>query len=257
MIIIDKLCYHSGLRYENASVKMFFSLTTLGICVLSRSICVSQATLISTGYLTLVKGKIPWKYYRKLMAVPLIFLLLSTLAIWVDFSTVPMDAYAIRIGKLYLTNSWNQIVYGCRLICVALAAISCLYFLACNTTMTDILGTLHRMHVPSLLVELLMLVYRYIFILLDIAGAIRDSQRSRLGNKDYRTSINSFAKRVSILFVRAIKKADLQYMSLEARGFDGTLRVLQKHYPIKCSHLIGVILFEIFLAGLAVIVKIF
>ena len=47
--------------------------------------------------------------------------------------------------------------------------------------MTDILEVLRKMRLPALLIELMMLIYRFIFLLLETASAIMTAQESRLG----------------------------------------------------------------------------
>ncbi|MDD6684557.1 MAG: cobalt ECF transporter T component CbiQ [Lachnospiraceae bacterium] len=258
MIVVDKLCYRSGLRYVNAGEKNAFALITLVLCIASRSILTSLVVLSVTSLLTLWKGKIPTREYLKMMMVPLVFLLLSTLAILVDVAKTPGDCYAFAVGGgWYITNSWNQILYGIQLIFTALASVSCLYFLSLNTTMTDILTEFRRMHVPPLLVELMMLIYRYIFILLSVADNIRNSQNSRLGNKDYRTSLHSFGAMISVLFVRAVKKAEAQFNGLEARGYDNAIRVLSEHYPPRKREIAGIAVFEVLLLFFIIWQKVF
>ena len=56
MITIDKLCYNSKLRYENAGEKFAFAMITLLFCVMSRSIVVACIVLAVTGILTVYKG---------------------------------------------------------------------------------------------------------------------------------------------------------------------------------------------------------
>ena len=41
MITIDKLCYTSRLRYENAAEKFAFAVITLIICVMSRAMVIA------------------------------------------------------------------------------------------------------------------------------------------------------------------------------------------------------------------------
>ena len=41
MSLIDKLCYTSKLRYTNAGEKVFFSLSSLCFCIISRSVLVA------------------------------------------------------------------------------------------------------------------------------------------------------------------------------------------------------------------------
>ena len=81
MIVIDKLCYHSRLRYENAGEKFAFAIITLCICVMSRSIAVAGIVLAVTGVLTVKKGGVPVSRYLRFLTAPIIFLLLSTIAI--------------------------------------------------------------------------------------------------------------------------------------------------------------------------------
>ena len=49
MIVIDKLCYQSKLRYENAGEKFAFAVLTLLICVVSRSIAVAGIVFVRIG----------------------------------------------------------------------------------------------------------------------------------------------------------------------------------------------------------------
>ncbi|MDO4556325.1 MAG: cobalt ECF transporter T component CbiQ, partial [Lachnospiraceae bacterium] len=188
MIVIDKLCYYSRLRYINAGEKFAFATITLLFCVISRSILMALLVLAVNGILTVKKGKIPFSRYWHLMTIPMVFLFLSTLAILLNFSHTPFDAFAIPLGRWYLTASYASLYEGCQLILTALASVSCLYFLSLNTPITDILEVLKKLHCPDLIIELMLLIYRFIFILMDVSSAISTSQDARLGNKDIKTS---------------------------------------------------------------------
>ena len=146
MILIDKLCYRSALRYVNAEEKFAFAVITLLFCVISRSFLVAAAALAVNTFLTVKKGKISIRLYVRLLRIPTAFLLLGTLAILVNIAKTPLDAFAIPVGEWYITGSVSSLWFGLRLILTALAAVSCLYFLSLNTTMTDILGVLSRLH---------------------------------------------------------------------------------------------------------------
>ena len=63
MITIDKLCYHSKLRYCNAAEKFAFSVLTILFCVVSRSAVIAGIVLLTTGILTVWKGGIPFLRY--------------------------------------------------------------------------------------------------------------------------------------------------------------------------------------------------
>lgn len=247
MLTIDTLCYTSNLRYVNACEKFAFAAATIVLCVVSRSIAVACVVLLVTGWLTIRKGGISFFRYEKLMRIPIFFLLLSTITIIVNISRTPMNAFAFNAGNYYLTGDWDSILFGVQLILTALASVSCLYFLSLNTPMTDILDILTKLHCPKIVIELMLLIYRFIFVLLSIASAISTSQDSRLGNVTLRTSYRSFGTMISALFIRAFKKSNALYDAMESRCYDGTIHVLNESHPAKKREILAIILFEIVL----------
>lgn len=247
MIIIDKLCYTSGLRYVNAMEKFAFSMLTLLLCIISKSITVSVIVLLVTGFLTVGKGGVSLSRYLKFMTIPLVFLFLSTIAILVNISRAPLDAFAIPLGSYYLTGSFYGLLKGARLIFTALAGVSCLYFLSLSTPITDILEVLKKLHVPGLITELMLLIYRYIFIMLHTASAITNAQNSRLGNKNIRIARKSFAAMISAVFILSVKRGDALYNAMEARCYNGRIRVLSEERPAKYSEILFIAVFELFL----------
>lgn len=247
MIVIDKLCYYSKLRYVNATEKFFYTILTLLFCVFSKSIPIAFLVLAVNGILTVKKGGIPFFAYCRLMTVPLVFLLLSTLAIMVNFSQVPFDAFAISLGSGYLTSSYQSLYQGVQLILTALASVSCLYFLSLNTPITDVLTVLKNLHCPGIIIELMLLIYRFIFVLLDISSAISIAQDARMGNKDLRTSYQSFGKMLSVLFIRAMKKSNALYDAMESRCYDGKIHVLTEDHPPRKKEVLTIAFFEFFL----------
>ncbi|MGN0335119.1 MAG: cobalt ECF transporter T component CbiQ [Lachnospiraceae bacterium] len=244
MISIDKLCYHSRLRYENAGEKFAFAMITLSICVMSRSIAVACIVLPVTGILTVWKGGIPFSRYLHFMTVPLAFLLLSTAAVMFHIRRTPMDLFAISFGQYYLTSSRHSMFYGLQLILTALSSVSCLYFLSFTTPMPDILEVLRKLHCPRLLIELMLLIYRFIFVLLETASAITTSQNCRLGNKNYKTSLKSFGMLGSALMIHAVSRSNKLFDAMEARCYDGTIRILSENHPPRKRVVAAIIIFD-------------
>lgn len=253
MIVIDKLCYRSKLRYVNASVKVVYALVTLMLCVAGRSIPAAVVIFLVNGILTVGKGGIPLSRYLKLLQIPAAFLLVGTAAIIGNISREPMDAFAIPIGEWYLTCSraglWQAVTIGTT----AFAAVSCLYFLSLNTTMTDILGVLRKLHVPALFVELMMLIYRFLFLLMETASAVMTAQECRLGGRDFRTRVRSFGEMGTAVFIRALRRSDAMYNAMESRCYDGTIRVLPEEHPARGWEIALTVCYELFLLGLIII----
>ena len=235
MLLIDKLSYQSKLRYVNASEKLVYALLTLVLCVLSRSVKVAVLVFAVNGVLTVGKGEIPLFRYIKLLMIPLAFLAAGTAAVMINVSRIPMDAFALPAGEWYITGSCEGIRCGLRLCITALSAVSSLYFLSLNTVMTDILCACRKLHFPPLLTELMLLIYRFIFVLFETASSITVSQQSRLGNRSFKTRIRSFGKLGSSLFILALKRSGALYDAMESRCYDGSIRVLSREQPAKAG----------------------
>ena len=243
MLLIDKLSYQSKLRYVNASEKLVYALLTLVLCVLSRSVKVAVLVFAVNGVLTVKKGGIPLFRYIKLVMIPLAFLAAGTAAVMINVSRTPMDAFALPAGEWYITGSCEGIRRGLRLCVTALSAVSSLYFLSLNTVMTDILCACRKLHFPSLLTELMLLIYRFIFVLFETASSITVSQQSRLGNRSFKTRIRSFGKLGSSLFILALKRSGALYDAMESRCYDGSIRVLSREQPAKAGEIAVIALY--------------
>ena len=156
-----------------------------------------------------------------------------------------MDAFAISIGSFYLTGSVTDVFFCLRLICTAFASVSCLYFLALSTPVTDLVLALRRFHIPPLLIELMILIYRFIFLLQEIAHQISVAQKSRLGNCNYRTAIRSFGALLSALFIRSVRQSSILFDALEARGYHGEIQVLEEIVPPRRHEIFLFFIFEL------------
>lgn len=233
-----------------------YAVFTLAICVTSRSAAAALAVLAVNGYLNVKKGKVSIRLYLKYLMIPLIFLMLSTLAILVNVSGKPLDAYAIPVEEYYVTSSWAGLKRGVQMILTALASVSSLYVLSFHTPLTEILDVLKKLHVPGLFIELMLLTYRFIFILMESASAILTAQKARLGNRNLKTSIQSFGEMAAVVFVRSLKQSDALYNAMESRCYDGEIRVLAGEYQNSRKRMFKMAVFGLLLITLAVWEKI-
>lgn len=254
MMIIDKLAYSSKLRYKSPGLKASFAVGSLLICVGARSFIVSLITLAVMGGLAVLSSRISLLRYLRLMVIPFGFMVFGAIAIVVNITNIPMDLISFPIGGKYLAISHSSLTEGVRLVTVALASVSCLYFLTLTTSMLDILSVMKKLHCPKIMIELMMLIYRYIFVVLDMAAAITTSQNCRLGNKDFMTELRSVGQMLAVLLVRSLKKSGALFDSMESRCYDGEIKVLSECYPVDAREAAGVAGFLILMLAIAVIV---
>lgn len=255
MIIIDKLAYSSKLRYKSPMLKMLFSVGMLLICVASHMLAVSAVILIVMASLTMRFSRVSMRHYLKLMGIPLGFLILSTLSIVLNISSVPSDYFALAVGGKYVVATEASLLEGIRLVMVALASVSCLYFLTLTTPMIDIFTVLRTLRCPKIIIELMMLIYRYIFVVLDMASAMKTSQNCRLGNKDFITELRSMGQMFSVLLIRSMNRSSCLFDAMESRCYHGEILVINESCTAEAGETILVIGLLAVMLGISVSLK--
>jgi cobalt/nickel transport system permease protein len=189
------------------------------------------------AFLTVVKGGLPLSAYLSVLLIPLTFILLGTIAIGVDFSRQPLGQFNLYLGLGYIFTSVDKLQEMAVLMLKVFGAISAMIMMTLSTPSAEMIGVLRKAHVPKLIIELMNLIYRYIFILLDVFNNMRNSADSRQGYCDFKTSCYTFGSVASNLLVVSLKKANAYYTAMEARGYDGDLFFLEEEKPFQTSHL--------------------
>lgn len=251
---IDYYAYHSGMRQWNAGMKMLLSIGTLILMIAFNKIWISLFVVFTMGLLTLGVGKIPWKVYRYYMTVPISFMLLSGAAIALDFAFHPVGEWNLSLYFFYICFTRQGIWLAVNVFLKAMGGMSALYMLAFSTPIHEVILVLQKFHLPPLVAELMNLIYRYIFILFDVAHQMQTAARARLGYRTFRQSMRSFAGIAGNLFFISMKKANAYYDAMIARGYHGKLEFLMEEHPIKSWQIAGCLMYFVLLAVLAVAV---
>lgn len=251
---IDKYAYSSALRPIHPAQKVGFTCLILITCLCSKSILMFSFVILLMGFITIYKGHTAMRLYLKLMAIPLTFLLLSVFTLLFEFSRDSSIYIAfISINTFYIGITSSSLKVVCILFFKVFASVSCLYFLCLSTPMTDILRVFEKLKCPTFLIEIMSLIYRFIFVLIDTASTMHTAQASRLGYKNFRTGIKSLGMLLSTILIRTLKMNNNLYTALECRGYTGSLKVLSEDAYDKVSYtyfiliegiLLGLILLE-------------
>jgi cobalt/nickel transport system permease protein len=115
--------------------------------------------------------------------------------------------------------------------------------MALSTPSSEIIGVIRKAHMPKLIVELMNIMYRYIFILIDVNINIRNSADSRLGFCDLKTSWSTFGKVASNMLIVSLKKANTYFNAMEARCYDGEFMVLEEYENVRAAQIAGAAVF--------------
>lgn len=236
---IDIIAYGSGIRHWNPMFKVAFAIALLLICVVADKLYVSVLVIAITAYVTVVLGKVHCHEYIDLMKIPVVFMILGSIAILINFSTVPRPALLLldcRLFYIFVTASGvRQILF---LWAKVFGAVSAMYMLSLSTPSTEIFGVLKRIRLPGLIIELMNMIYRYIFILLDTNGKMKNAAVSRLGYVDFKTSVSTFGHTMSNLLIVSMKKANSYFDAMEARCYDGDFVFLEEDKPLRPAQIV-------------------
>lgn len=258
MISIDKLAYVSELRKVNPMEKFMFSILTMILCISLNNIVYSILVVLFMAAITIFKGKIPAKSYGELILIPLVFLIIGIVTIAINTVGDSKEIlFSFHIFNIKLGCTKTSFLMASKIFFKALASVSCLYFLALTTPVFEILTVLRKFKAPKLFVELMGLVYRFIFVLLDTANMIFISQNSRLGYSKISTGYNSLGKLVTSLFISSYKRSQDIYTAMESRCYDGEINLIEDNFKISYRNIFIIIIVEVILVTISLSKNIF
>lgn len=231
MIGTDRYSYLSRLKEIDPTAKLVMTAVSLVLCLCMEGLAVGLFTVAFFCVLTAARGGVGVRSFLRLMRAPFLFLLIGTLTILVGrFPPGSELLFGVTLGAYQYGVSRASLYAGAQLIVHAMGCIASVYFTVLSTPVTDLLLALRRMHVPQLMLELMELIYRFIFVLYESAQRIHTAQASRLGYEGLRRSFHSLGELIGMVFLKAYRKSDRIYTALEARGYDGVLRTLPQPY---------------------------
>ncbi|MBE9006135.1 cobalt ECF transporter T component CbiQ [Fortiea sp. LEGE XX443] len=254
---LDTLAYTNRLRRLPPEHKLIFALTTLAISLATHPLAQILIALWMCVW-TVIYARIPAGVYFRLLLFTILFCLTSLPALMVngvvinDLPKVQLDSlYGLTIGHFHIYISHSGSIQALGILTRALASVSCLYFLMLTVPFTEILQTLRYLRFPVLLTDLLLLMYRFIFILLNTANELWTAQNSRGGYRTLASGMKSLALLIGQLLQRTLERYSQFSLGLEARGFVGEFRVWHhRRYRPQARYIIEAICGCIGLIGL-------
>lgn len=236
-LAIDALAQSSRLNKVNAGIKFWSVLVLMFLCISARSPVVGILLAIVMLALTCFIGGLRLHVYMNLLALPVTFLLLSGLALLFEVSGQPVGVLNFQVLGVWFCVTTGAQATTALVMARALGAVTCLYLLSLTTPMSEIIGVLRRARCPQVIINLMYLIYRYLFVLLSMYHFMKDAAKSRLGYENYRTSVRTTGKVYSNLLARSYRQAGRNYDAMESRCFEEEIRFLEHRHKIHGVHL--------------------
>ncbi len=251
---IERYTCTSPWRKVHPAEKICFALITLLLCLVSRGYGVPLGTVVIMGFCLVCMAGIPLRFYLRIMLVPGGFLLAGAAAVACTVSLQQTGfLFSIPVGGRYIGISAAGAGQAGLLSARSLGAVSCIYLVILTTPFEVLAAELERWRVPKILVELMLLMYRFLFVVWDNAVCMHVAQAARLGHRNLRTGFRSLGILLSRLFVRSLHRSERLSWALLARGYTGTLSFLPGVFQHSKKYIIFFTVCDVLLAVMLVI----
>ncbi|MGL4669811.1 MAG: cobalt ECF transporter T component CbiQ [Methanobacteriaceae archaeon] len=167
-------------------------------------------------------AKIPIKFFIKFLAIPITFIIFTSIFLLFFFGTgyiiFPTGIFGIAIT----TDSLNLaiLVFSRTLACFLILSL-----LALTTPIAEVFMFLSKLKVPSVFIEIAILMYNSIFIFISEFKLMCHAQKTRLGFSGFKNTYRSFGLIFSNLFIKSINKSDRLDIALNSRCYTGNIYI--------------------------------
>lgn len=237
---MDTLAYTNGLRSLPPEQKMIFAFTLLFIGLVAHGF-VQVCIWIWMSIWIVFYAKIPLGTYIRLMLLLISFLCMSLPAMMISIlskgqvSLNHLDVWiGFAVGDRYIYVSHSGVKQAFSVLIRSLASVSCLYFLLLTVPFVEILQVMRRWRMPVIVLELLLLMYRFVFVLLETAEKIWIAQKSRGGHQGFFRSLKDLGQLLVQLFGKTMQRYQQITIGLKARGFVDEIQIVST-YPFVSS----------------------
>ncbi len=227
MFEVDELAYRSAALRWSPAGKFLFALSLLIASLLASTLLVPLVVLI-VGVVLLgysVRFRFP-KVIGLLVLEGVGIIILGGLVIALVTPGETMWALDLLLFELTFTDAGLSIAALVTL--RSLAGISIMLFFATSTPIPHFADMLVRLKVPREFAEMMVMVYRYSFMLLDEAGRMHLAAQCRLGFRGRMNTLRTYAKMMVGMFIRSMETAERSNVGMQCRNYQSGVSMLRQ-----------------------------
>lgn len=228
----------------DSRIKLIVVLALLVMVLSSKGICF-PLLIAALCLLLCLRMQVPFRVILVRFSQPL-FIALVLLLLKLFFSGSEA-LFSLNLLGLQLVAHKDGLMEGLKISSRIIGAVSLLTTLGFAMPFTEFIAGLSWFHIPRQFIELLMLTYRYIFVLLEDAAVIYNAQKNRLGYSGIKQGLSSFGILSGALTLRAFENSQKTALAMVQRGYTGDMPVLRQG-PFKIGE-ITIALFIILIMG--------
>jgi cobalt/nickel transport system permease protein len=220
----EQWAYSNRWRWVHPGAKGLLTLCAFVSAFVSTNPWFLVMVAVVLGILTVWGAGIPLGQYLRVFLPPLAFLATGGAMIALSCQWPGSGhAFAIHLDPSQLPRV--AILVGRSLSCLA-----ALLLLSLTTPMTDIIFLLHRLKVPTAILDLMTVGYRSLFVFLEAIHDITTAQAARLGYATTKTTMRSLGSLIAVLAIQVWQRSLALDQAALARASDGPLFFLGNKY---------------------------
>jgi cobalt ECF transporter T component CbiQ len=221
MFAIDELAYASPMRHWPPLGKFLLALSLLIASLVSSSLVIPLLVLIVGLTLLFVSTHLRFPRVISLAILEGMAIFLMG-AVIIAFVTVEGKVlFDLNLISAHLTLTEGGLRRGLTVFLRALAGIVVMLFFATSTPIPHFAAALRQLRIPSYITELVVLVYRYSFLLFEQLDVLYTAAQCRLGFRGLGNKLRTTGKLAVNLFIKSMEVAERSQIALFCRNFKG------------------------------------
>ncbi len=215
---LSDIAFTNQWRNRNPWEKVLFGGGFLAVTLLIPPMPGAIVIAVIVSLAAIAGAKIPLASWLTVLSIPVSFAILTAVGIMIQIGGTG-SGFPVSVD-------WNSFPLALGLLLRSTAAISCLAFIGWTTPLMELIPVFGRIGIPTVLIDLALMIYHFLFVTATTLGEMRRAQSWRLGRADYRSRLRALSMLASGLFIRCIQRFRRLEDGMASRGYEGRLWVL-------------------------------
>ncbi|MDR2698357.1 MAG: cobalt ECF transporter T component CbiQ, partial [Candidatus Methanoplasma sp.] len=231
---VDTAAYASPMARWSPLAKLLLVLSLLVINIASPSIWMAVFTgIIGFALLLYASSLKPPAIMLRLFAYAQIFIVIGALI----FAIVTNGETVMRITIFGFAINFTDAGVSLALLIYAraTAALLLMFAFAASTPVPHLSAALRKLRLPDVFVEMMVLIYRYTFLLMESAERMHLAAECRFGYSGYGKKMRTTSKLAAGVFIRSLDTAERGQITLQCRNYKGEFRSLSEFEGRKAA----------------------
>lgn len=241
MDLIDRIAQTNRWSGRHPGEKLALGGGLLLLSLVLPAIPAAPLILLGAVVAVLVGARVSVRDYLAVFAAPLSFLGVGAVVLAIS---VQPDASAA-----WVTVSPESTTMAAAVTLRALAATASLLLIVLTVPLTALLRQAHGLRVPTPIIEIAVMMYRFVMLAMGMAARGQQAQAYRLGYTEFRRAIHSSGLLAAALLPRLFDRARRLEVGLATRAAAGELRTLAPRVPVSPAFLAGALVLQATIIG--------